>query len=149
MAKAVDPKPQSKQNTDYIWAVGRRKRAIARVRLFTKKATKDEAVDILVNDKPIGAYFHNALVKTIFGLPLRLTKSLGKYSATVKVSGSGLDSQLDAVNHALSRALVKADAANRAILKPKGLLTRDPREKQKRMIGRGGKARAKKQSPKR
>lgn len=151
MAKATTTpnKTNSKQTkADYIWSVGRRKQAVARVRLYTKDK-KDKAVDILVNDKPIGQYFHNPVAKLGFGQPLRLTDTLERYRATVKVSGSGLEAQLDAVNHALARALVKADEAHRATLKASGLLTRDDRKKQKRMIGQGGRARAKKQSPKR
>lgn len=143
-------KDKKKQQQDYIWSVGRRKEAVARVRLFTKKAKKgDDSVDIIVNGKPIGQYFHNPVAKMIYAKPLELTKTLDKYSATVKVVGSGLEAQMEAVMHGIARALVKADEVYRPTLREHGLLTRDDRSRQKRMIGRGGRARAKKQSPKR
>lgn len=146
MANQTNTKTSKK--ADYIWAVGRRRTAVARVRLYLKDKSEN-ALDITVNDKPIGQYFHNPSAQVNFGAPLKKTDTVSKYRVTVKVAGSGLESQLDAVNHALARALVKADAAHRATLKPLGFLTRDARKKQKRMIGRGGSARAKKQSPKR
>jgi len=150
MAKQTKETPKKKTNkkAEYIWAVGRRKRAVARIRMY-EKDTKSDAVDIIVNDKPVGQYFHNPVAKLTYAEPLELTKTLGKYRVTAKVEGSGLEGQMDAIKHGISRALVKADEVHRAILKSNGLLTRDPREKQKRMIGHGGSARAKKQSPKR
>lgn len=138
----------SKKKADYIWTVGRRRTAVARVRLY-EKDKKDSAVDIMVNDKPIGQYFHNPVAKQVYAQPLELTKTLDKYRVTAKVTGSGLESQLDAVMHGIARALVKADEIHKPVLRKHGLLTRDPRARQKRMIGRGGRARSKKQSPKR
>lgn len=148
MAKPVTTPKTNTKDTNYFWAVGRRKRAVARVRLF-RKDKKEEAVNVTVNNKPIGQYFHNQSAIDAFAKPLKVTKTVDQFYVTAKVVGSGLESQLEAVNHAIARALVKADAAYRELLKPQGLLTRDSRKKQKRMIGRGGKARAKKQSPKR
>lgn len=149
MDKQAQPKNSNKSTkADYIWATGRRKRAIARIRLY-QKDTKDTAIEIMVNDKPIGQYFFNPVAKLTYGQPLKLTDTVGKYRVTAKVSGSGQEAQLDAIKHGIARALVKADEAHKATLKAHGLLTRDSREKQKRMIGRGGRARAKKQSPKR
>lgn len=146
--KPTKTQEKNQPKAEYIWAVGRRKRAIARVRLYTKD-TKSKNIDIIVNDKPVGQYFHNPISKMIYGKPLELTKTLDRYRVTVKVEGSGLEGQLDAMLHGISRALVKADESFKAILKPEGLLTRDPRKKEKRAIGQGGRARAKKQSPKR
>lgn len=150
MAKADSKttKKNEKKTANYIWAVGRRKRAVARVRLY-EKDKRDDAIEIEVNGKPVGQYFHNPIAKLTYGQPLELTKTIGKYRVTAKVEGSGLEGQLDAMIHGISRALVKADESYRSALKAEGLLTRDAREKQKRMIGRGGRARAKKQSPKR
>ena len=151
-AKAKVKKTKKVQETtkkeNYIWSVGRRKRAVARVRLY-EKDKKDNTIDIVVNDKPIGQYFTNPIVKLTYAEPFELTKTLDKYRVTAKVLGSGLESQLDAVLHGIARALVKADEVHRPILKANGLLKRDPRERQKRMIGHGGSARSKKQSPKR
>ncbi len=139
--KKSKEKPQSKK---YIWAVGRRKRATAKIRLYKKKGP------LLVNGKPIQDYFPGEVNKVLYTEPFRTTNTLQKYSATIKVKGSGKNGQLGAVIHSLSRALVKADPEQfRPILKKRGLLTRDSRKKQKRMVGTGGKARRKKQSPKR
>lgn len=132
----------------YIPAVGRRKRAVARIRLHTVSSDKDAT--LTVNDKPIDEYFttiNNS--KALYNKPFKLTDTAGKFMVTVKVTGSGLKSQLDAIVHGISRALIKVDESHRSSLKAEGLLTRDPRERQRRMVGTGGKARRKKQSPKR
>lgn len=142
------PKKEQKKQGDFIFAVGRRKEAVARVRLY-RKDNKQDNIEIMVNDKPVGQYFHGPAAQLSYAQPFDLTKTRDRFSATVKVVGSGLSSQLDAVLHGISRALVKADADFKPVLKKHGLLQRDPRERQKRMIGRGGRARAKKQSPKR
>jgi len=134
-----------KSNNSYIWAVGRRKSAIARVRLFPNK--KGET---LVNEKPIEKYFPGEVLKKFYLSPLRACNVVGKYLITIKVEGSGTKGQLDAVVHGISRVLIKLDKENfRPVLKKKGLLTRDPRTRERRKVGTGGKARRKKQSPKR
>jgi len=128
----------------YIHAVGRRKQAIARIRLFHKKG------DSLVNDQPASKYFPGKLNQVLFNEPLKTCGVQDKYYVTVKVVGSGPKSQLKASIHGLSRALVKANQEKfRPLLRKKGLLTRDPRKKQRRQAGTGGKARRQKQSPKR
>ncbi|MFC1749925.1 30S ribosomal protein S9 [Pseudomonadota bacterium] len=142
-------KTKSKKAPNYIYAVGRRKRAIARVRLYPRKNKKDKGLDLIVNSKQVEEYFHNTLSKYRYTQPLRLTNSTDKYSITAKIIGSGPRSQLDALIHGISRALIKNDEDLKPVLKKHGLLTRDPRKKQRRMIGTGGKARRQKQSPKR
>ncbi len=142
--------PTQSATKDFIYAVGRRKRAIARVRLYPKsKKSKPKASDVLVNNKPIDQYFHLPQHSSKYALPLSLTHTLDRYSITIKVKGSGLKSQIDAIIHGISRALIKANPDTRPTLKKYGLLTRDPRKRQRRMIGTGGKARRQKQSPKR
>ncbi len=132
------------QQPDYIGAVGRRKEAVARVRIRPGQGVS------IVNSKPISDYFQGPLKQKAYQKPFELTQTLGKYIATIKVSGGGTASQLDAVVHGLSRALSAADKENfRKPLKVAGLLTRDPRARERRKIGQGGRARAKKQSPKR
>jgi len=129
---------------NYIPAVGRRKRAIARIRLFRKSG------DILVNDMPISKYFPGEISQTLYLEPFRVCNVIDKYHATIKVNGSGKSGQLGAIIHGLSRALIKANPEKfRPILKKKGFLTRDPRKRERRKAGTGGKARRKKQSPKR
>lgn len=128
---------------NYTFAVGRRKTSVARVRLFSGRG------ETLVNSKPIGDYFAGVAPEIVWNEPFTLTNTLGKYWATIKVAGGGKRSQLDALKLGLSRALVAVNVDNRPALKSRGLLTRDPRQRERRMIGTGGKSRRKKQSPKR
>ena len=141
---ATNKKTKPNAKKDYTYAVGRRKTATARVRLFQKKG------DLLVNDIAIGQYFPGATATQRYLEPLKLTGTFEKFSFSAKVEGSGKSSQLDAVVHGLARALSKLDPETyRPVLKKQGLLTRDPRMKESRKVGTGGKARRKKQSPKR
>jgi len=128
---------------NYISAHGRRKEAVARVRLYGGKG------EITVNDKPMGSYFPQKLAEIKWKKPFVLTKTEGKYYAIIKTEGSGKNSQLDAIVHGLSRALILANPEFRPILKKAGLLTRDPRVKERRKYGLAQKARKGKQSPKR
>ncbi|EKE04863.1 MAG: 30S ribosomal protein S9 [uncultured bacterium] len=126
----------SKKN--YTFAVGRRKSASARVRLF--KGTGEN----LINGKKI-IDFLLQLEK-----PFKLTETIGKYYFSAVVAGGGKEGQIEAIVHGISRALVKLNSEKfRVILKKNNLLTRDPRVRLRRMVGTGGKARRKKQSPKR
>lgn len=128
----------------YVPAVGRRKTARARVRLFRGKR------ETVVNGKAISEYFSGEIAKIAYLKPFAVTESEGKFYATVKVEGSGKKAQLEAVIHGLARAL---DKENRELyhqaLTANKLLTRDPRAKERRKPGQMGKARKKKQSPKR
>lgn len=129
---------------NYIFAVGRRKESTARVRLFHGKAENT------VNSVPAGKYFPGELMAKIMTKPLGATEMSEKYYYSAKVSGGGKRGQLSALVLGISRALVKAAPdKNRQTLKKLGLLTRDSRERQRRMVGHGGKARRAKQSPKR
>jgi small subunit ribosomal protein S9 len=141
----VQSKPPKKLKAkDYTYAVGRRKTATARVRVFQKKG------DSLVNGLSVTAYFPAPIDQFYLLQPLTLTNTHTAFSFTAKVAGSGHQSQRDAVSHGLARALSKIDQdVYRPILKKAGLLTRDPRMKESRKVGTGGKARRKKQSPKR
>lgn len=137
-------KSKKRKKSSHVYAVGRRKTASARVRLFKKKGT------IIVNDIPIEKYFSLESQKQVFLEPFRITDTLDRYSASVKVIGSGKSSQLGAVVHGIARALSLADLEKyRPILKKHGLLTRDSRMKERRKPGLAQSARAKKQSPKR
>ncbi|KKS80621.1 MAG: 30S ribosomal protein S9 [Candidatus Beckwithbacteria bacterium GW2011_GWA2_43_10] len=128
---------------NFIYARGRRKTAVARIRLFKKPG------DTIINNLPIAKYFPGAIAKKMYEEPWIICNVLDKYHATIKVVGSGKYGQLDAVVHGLSRALTLVNPAFRSLLKKRGLLTRDPRTRQRRMIGMGGKSRRQKQSPKR
>jgi small subunit ribosomal protein S9 len=135
---------KTSKSKEYIYAVGRRKTATARVRLFPKKG------DLIINGMPAGKYFSGDRAKIEYTKPLLVTKTLGKYSFSIKVEGSGISGQIGAVSHGLARALAKFNLEEfRPILKKHGLLTRDSRKKERTKVGTGGKARRKKQSPKR
>lgn len=136
MAKGV-------KKSDFIATVGRRKRSTARVRLFAGKG------QTMVNGLPVGDYFKDVPAFYFFK-PFDLTDTVGKYYATVKVEGGGKVGQLGAFVHGLARALsLSAVEKFRKPLKAGGLLTRDPREKERRKPGLAQAARKKKQSPKR
>ncbi len=117
-------KAKEKTEQEYYQAVGRRKRAVAVVRLFEKKGL------IVVNDKPIEDYFPGAVAKTLYLEPFQVTETEGKFSGTVKTSGGGKDGQLGATILGFARALVVFDEKYRQPLRQAGLLTRDPREKE-------------------
>lgn len=153
----TETQKQKSVKRDYVYAVGRKKEAVARVRLYTqvkddKKwgengVSKDQ---ILVNEMPIEKYFSGAFAKANYETPLKVTNTLHKYALTIKVTGGGQSGQLAAVVHGISRALALFDKEKyRPLLKTKGLLTRDARVRERRKAGTGGKARRKKQSPKR
>lgn len=120
----------TKTKEKYFEAVGRRKTSVARVRLFNKEKGK-----ITVNEKTFEEYFptkelQNAVLEAFEKLGLG-----GKFAATAKLNGGGIHSQAEALRHAISRALLKVDLQNRATLKKAGLLTRDPRAKERRKFG--------------
>lgn len=135
----------------YVYAVGRRKTANARVRLYEKEYVPGtEKVQLLVNNMPAEAYFPGALNKEAYRRPFILTGTVSKFSASAKVEGSGKAGQLSAVVHGIARALARLDHEKfHKTLKDAGLLTRDSRARERRKVGTGGKARRQKQSPKR
>lgn len=140
---------------DFIFSVGKRKESVARLRLYTGDVSltlgeeKVKKGDIFVNGKKADDYFRGIVAKTHLEEPLKITNNLGKYTLTIKVEGGGQHGQLDAVIHALARALSGMDDKNKQILKKAGFLTRDARVRERRKVGMGGKARRKRQSPKR
>lgn len=141
---------------DFIFTIGRRKESVARLRLYTNSnpdlvigEEKLKKGDVVVNGKRALDYFKGIVAKARFEEPLKITNNLGKYILSVKVDGGGQGGQLEAFIHALSRALASLDPKNRQILKKQGLLTRDARVRERRKVGMGGKARRKRQSPKR
>jgi small subunit ribosomal protein S9 len=128
----------------YLYTVGRRKTATATCRLYVGKG------DLIVNGKPIEVYFPGAAAKIGYLKPFQVTNTLNKYWAQFVVRGSGKNSQLGAVVHALSRALDKENSEqHHSSLKTNHLLTRDSRARERRKVGQMGRARKKKQSPKR
>lgn len=133
-----------KTPTPSVQAVGRRREAVARVRLFKGQG------QLTVNGKPIAEYFTGLIAQKRYAWPFELTKTTGEISGSVKVVGGGFHSQLEATIHGIARALQVLDKdKHRPILKANKLLTRDARARERRKFGLAGKARAKKQSPKR
>lgn len=108
---------------DRIATVGRRKRAVARVRM-TPGTGK-----ITVNEKLL------ATKDIVMEEPLVLTGLTGKFDITVKVLGGGVTGQVGAIRHGIARAILKSDPETRLVLKKAGLLTRDPREKERKKPG--------------
>lgn len=142
-------KPKTKEKETYYEAVGRRKEATARVRLHVS-GTESQKGTIVVNGKNAETYFPGEVFKKMYQEPLRTTNTVGRFAITIKTRGGGLMSQMGAVVLGMSRALEKVDKEKmRPILKKRGFLTRDARIKERRKAGLAGKARAKKQSPKR
>jgi len=146
------------KNLTYYEAVGRRKQSVARVRLYLIKKSaealvgksKIKAGEIFINGKNINESSFKAHKKKFLSIPLTLTKNENRFAVSIIVTGGGTTGQLDAMVHGISRALLVVDSeAYRTILKTGGLLTRDPRKKETRKVGTGGKARRMKQSPKR
>jgi small subunit ribosomal protein S9 len=146
------------KNLKYYEAVGRRKKAVAIVRLYlvsknkeiTIKNQKIKAGEILINKKPIDQIIKTSYDKTFLLSPLKLTNNQDRFAVSIFVQGGGYQGQLEAMVHGLTRAIEMVDKETyRPILKKQGLLTRDARKKERRKVGTGGKARRKKQSPKR
>jgi small subunit ribosomal protein S9 len=142
MAKQKEPKTKKREEKvkkagkrAYVAAIGRRKKATALVRLFKGKG------EILVNEKPIEEYFPNETFKPYYLQPFKVTETLGKYKATIKVSGSGKKGQLEAIVLGLARALDKENKKlYHSSLKKYKLLTRDARKRERRKAGQMGKA---------
>jgi small subunit ribosomal protein S9 len=128
----------------YTFALGKRKTASARVRLFKGKGEN------LVNGMAIEKYFPGEINKSYWLKPFSLTETEGKYYISAKVAGSGKGGQLDSLVLGIARAFSDTDKEKfRPALKKAGLLKRDSRIRQRRMVGMGGKSRRAKQSPKR
>lgn len=139
--KVVPTEPEIKKEPlfeKYYETVGRRKEAVARVRLYTKKLSdktvEDEAL-VLVNDKKHTDYFKTSLLHQIVESPLRKLKSVNRFKATVKTYGGGIAGQAEAIRHGLARALVLFDQNFGKKMRKAGYLTRDPREKERRKYG--------------
>ena len=110
-------------------AVGRRKKAIARVRLIPGDGK------IVINGRDIDNYFGLETLKMTVRQPLALTSLEGRYDVLVNVYGGGLSGQAGAIRHGISRALIKADPELRPAVKKAGFLTRDPRMKESKKYG--------------
>ncbi len=111
------------------YGTGRRKTSVARVRLLPGNGK------ITVNGRDLDDYFDYDTLKVIVKQPLELTDTLNKFDVVAKVEGGGFTGQAGAIRHGITRALLKADGELRPVLKKAGLLTRDPRMKERRKYG--------------
>lgn len=112
------------------WGTGRRKKAIARVRLVPGGTG-----NIIINKRDIDEFFGLDTLKLIVRQPLELTKSTDKWDIFVNVEGGGFTGQAGAIRHGIARALVEADGEYKLVLKQAGFLTRDPRMKERKKYG--------------
>ena len=113
----------------YFYGTGRRKKSVARVRIVPGTGV------ITINKKNIDEYFGLETLKLIVNQPFAVTGTAGKFDIIALVNGGGLSGQAGAIRHGLARALVQADEANNPALKAAGLLTRDPRMKERKKYG--------------
>ena len=114
---------------EQIFATGRRKHAVARVRLLPGTGR------FIVNGKELTEYFGDKVLEAHALSPLRLTGTEGRFDVYVNARGGGLSGQAGATGHGLARALLKVDSNYRSILKKAGFLTRDPRMKERKKYG--------------
>lgn len=132
--KKEPPIPISKPRK-YYEAVGRRKTAVARVRLFTIKPFEGDEGKIIVNEKPYKQYFSLFELQQTAEASLRKLKSLNRFEIVAKAAGGGVRAQAEALRHGIGRALVKFNADFRKKLKRAGYLRRDPRMKERKKYG--------------
>ena len=129
-------------NETQYYGTGRRKTAAARVYL------RPGAGNVKVNGRSIDTYFPNEVLKMVIKQPLMLTETTERFDIVVSVAGGGSAGQAGAIRHGISRALLQFNAELRDRLKSAGLLTRDPRKKERKKYGQKG-ARARFQFSKR
>jgi len=113
----------------YYYAVGRRKSAVATVRLMNGKGV------LTINGAPSGEYLNNEMLSKLVVAPLELVAKHDKLDAIIRVEGGGKRGQVDAIRLGIARALVEISEDYRLSLKKAGMLTRDPREKERKKYG--------------
>ena len=117
------------KKVEKIWATGRRKKAIARARISEGKG------EIVINKLPLNEYFKSELLQNEVKTALNLVEVADKYDIAITVDGGGLTGQAGACRHAIARALVLSNETFKATIKSAGLLTRDPRMKERKKYG--------------
>ena len=113
-----------------IWATGKRKSSVARVRLAPGEG------EIVVNERPLDAYFGRETSRMIVHQPFEVTSTTNQYRVDATVQGGGVAAQAVAIRHGITRALLQADPGLRVTLKKAGFITRDPREVERKKYGR-------------
>lgn len=112
-----------------FYGTGRRKNAVARVRLVPGEGR------VVVNDRPLDEYFGQKILEMQVRQPLEVTNNQGRFDVLAKVEGGGVSGQAGAIRLGIARALLQADGELRPVLKRNGFLTRDPRMKERRKYG--------------
>ena len=120
----------------YFYGTGRRKSSVARVRVYQGSGK------VTINERDIDDYFGLETLKLIVRQPLAITDNTGKFDIVCRVAGGGVTGQAGAIRHGIARALLQADENYRPALKKAGLLTRDPRMKERKKYGLKGARRA-------
>jgi len=118
------------EKKNIIWTTGRRKTAVARVRMLAGTGT------ITINQRTLEDYFPRPTSRMRILEPFEATETVGQYDVVVSVEGGGIAAQADAVRHGISRALISATETLRPTLRKGGMLTRDPREVERKKYGR-------------
>jgi small subunit ribosomal protein S9 len=120
---------QAEKKQKYFYGTGRRKTSVARVKLVAGTG------EIIVNGTPYEQLFVRPEHRRVIAQPLLVTENLGKFNTVVKVVGGGITGQSGAISHGIARALVRADESLKPVLRQNGLLTRDPRVKERKKPG--------------
>ena len=120
----------SPERTSAIWATGKRKTSVARVRL------QPGTGEIVVNERPLDVYFGRETSRMIVHQPFEVTSTLNQFKVDVNVHGGGVAAQAVAIRHGITRALLQADPELRSSLKKAGFITRDPRDVERKKYGR-------------
>ncbi len=118
------------EHPSVIWATGKRKSSVARVRLQLGEG------EIVVNARPLDTYFGRETSRMIVHQPFEITSTLNQYRVDVNVQGGGVAAQAVAIRHGITRALMQANPELRSPLKKAGFVTRDPREVERKKYGR-------------
>jgi small subunit ribosomal protein S9 len=118
------------ERRDLQVATGKRKSAVARVRMYPGEGK------VIVNDRALEDYFGRETSRMIVNQPFDVTNTRGQYDAAVNVRGGGVAAQASAIRHGITRALLGANAEYRPVLKKAGFITRDPREVERKKYGR-------------
>ena len=120
----------------YFYGTGRRKKSVARVRLYPGTGS------ITINGRDVDDYFGLETLKLIMNQPFDATNTMGKFDVVANVVGGGISGQAGAIRHGIARALLQAEPETRAALKKAGFLTRDSRMKERKKYGLKGARRA-------
>lgn len=120
------------EKTDEIWATGRRKTSVARIKMTPGSGKWT------INAKTLKAHFAREALILFIEQPFQLTNMTGKFDVDASLTGGGISGQAGALRHAVTRGLLQADASLRGVLKKSGCITRDPRMKERKKAGQPG-----------